>query len=119
MNAPTLQAALIGNGQALLSPQAVRHARAIAQRDQRPVPEVLEAELGLDADALMRLLGQALGHEVLDIHALNRLEPAFDLLSYADALGRGCIVFRDASQDAPRVLGVRAEIGRASCRERV
>jgi general secretion pathway protein E len=79
----------------MLSPSVVRAARQKAQREQRGVPAVLEEDLGLAPELLLRALGRALHHGVVDSAALSRLEPAFDLIGYADAARRGCLALRD------------------------
>jgi len=81
----------------LLTPAVVRAARQRALALQRSVPAILEEELGLGGDELLAALGRALQLPVLDNHALAALEPAFDLLPFADATRRGCLVARDGA----------------------
>ena len=78
----------------MLTPARVRAARLQAAREQRSVPAVLDDELALGPDRLVRALGLLLQHPVLDSAALAALDPAFDLIGYADAARRGCLAFR-------------------------
>ncbi len=80
----------------MLTPSVIRAARARAAREQRSVSAVLEDELSLAPEVLMRVLGLAMQQRVLDSHALSTLTPAFDAIGYADAVKQGCIAFRDA-----------------------
>jgi general secretion pathway protein E len=81
----------------LFTPALLQTARAKAQAQQRSVVAVLEDELSMAPEALLRSLAQALGLAVADHHALQRLEPAFDLIGYADAARRECLAFRDGA----------------------
>jgi len=79
----------------MLTPSVVRAARQKAQSQQRSVPAVLEDDLALAPELLMQALGSALNYRVLDSQALLALDPAFDLIGYADAVRQGCIAFRE------------------------
>ncbi|MES2099748.1 MAG: GspE/PulE family protein [Pseudomonadota bacterium] len=79
----------------MLTPAAVRAARLRARQEQRSVTAVLEDDLGLAPELLMQALGRALHYRVLDSRALALLEPAFDLIGYADAVKQGCLAFLD------------------------
>ena len=83
-------------GVSMLTPARVRAARLQAAREQRSVPAVLDDELALGPDRLVRALGLLLQHPVLDSAALAALDPAFDLIGYADAARRGCLALRSA-----------------------
>ena len=79
----------------MLTSAVVRHARQRAAAEQRGVPAVLEDELGLTAERLMLAIGRAMRYRVFDSAALASLQPAFDLIGYADAVKRGCLAFRE------------------------
>ena len=79
----------------MLTPTVVRAARERARLEERPVPAVLEDELALPPEQLMMAIGRAMRYRVLDSIALSALEPAFDLIDYADAVKKGCLAFRD------------------------
>ena len=80
----------------MLTPAAIRAARQRAQREQLSVSHALQADLGLAPEALLAALGRALGLRALDSHALAPLEPAFELIAYADASRRSCLAARQA-----------------------
>ena len=79
----------------MLTPAVIGAARQRALVEQRNVPAVLEDELDLTSDQVLSALGRAFGLRILDSHALATLEPAFDLIVYADAVKRGCLAVRD------------------------
>jgi len=79
----------------MLTPSVVRAARQKAQEQRRSVIAVLEDELALAPELLMQALARALGYRTLESHALLALEPAFDLIAYADAAKQGCLAFRE------------------------
>ncbi len=77
------------------SPQQVRAARALAAQTKRSVAEVLEEQTGLDREGIVRALGRMLHYRVFLMDDLNRVAPAFELLSFAEALERDCLLVRD------------------------
>ncbi|MEI7535567.1 MAG: ATPase, T2SS/T4P/T4SS family [Comamonadaceae bacterium] len=77
----------------------VHAARALAASMQRSVVDVLEERSGLDSRAFTRALAQMLGYPALSMEQLHGLDTAFDLLPYAQALERSCILFRNAAGD--------------------
>ena len=79
----------------MFSPSVLQAARARAVAEQRAVVAVLEDELSLTPEALLMALSQALGLDVADHAALQRLEPAFDLVGYGDAARHECLAFRE------------------------
>jgi general secretion pathway protein E len=81
---------------AAFSAAQVREARSLAAQSQRRVVEVLEERSGFTAEAFIRALARTLGYGALAMADLHAREPAFDLLPFALALERGCVLFRDA-----------------------
>ena len=81
-----------------LTPSVVRAARLRSFSEQRSVCAVLEDELSLAPDALLRALGHALQHAVADSRTLSTWTPAFDRIGYADAVRHGCLAFRDGDE---------------------
>jgi general secretion pathway protein E len=79
----------------MLTAATVRAARHCAQAQQRSVTAVLEDELALSPERLMQVLGQAMRYRVVDSQALTLLDPAFDLIKFADAARFGCLSVRD------------------------
>ena len=80
----------------MLTPPVIRAARQRAQREQLSVAQALQADLGLAPEPLLAALGRALRLRVLDSHALAPLEPAFELIAFADASRRSCLAARQA-----------------------
>jgi general secretion pathway protein E len=56
---------------------------------------LLEERLGDDAESFMRRLGTTVGYPVLDMQSLHRLQPAFDVVPFNDAIARECLAFRE------------------------
>ena len=81
----------------LLTPQVLGAARRRAASLQRPLLEVLQEDLAVDAATLAGVAGAVLGLEVIDMGRMNAWTPAFDRLPFAEAAPRGCIAFEDAS----------------------
>jgi len=81
----------------------LQSARAEAVRTRRRMVEVLEEKLGMPPPAFTASLGFTLHYPVLSMDQLQRLAPAFDLLPFAQAAQKDCVVFRD---DAGAVLVV-------------
>jgi general secretion pathway protein E len=86
------------------SPQAIRRART-AVTDERKLVGQLEELSGLDPDAFVRALGRKLRYHALDIDAIYRLAPAFDVLPFAAALQRECLALRDTQGALHLVIG--------------
>jgi len=82
---------------AMLTPKVIRAARERARQEARSVGSVLEDQLSLDTEQVVSALARAFHLRCFDTHALSALEPAFDLISYADAAKRGCLAARDKS----------------------
>ncbi len=79
----------------LFTPALLQSARAKAAAQQRSVVAALEDELSLTPEALLQALSQVLGLAMVDHTALQRLEPAFDLIGYGDAARHECLAFRE------------------------
>jgi general secretion pathway protein E len=74
---------------------AIQDARARALATGRGLIDVLEEQTGAAPARFMLALGAALDYPVRDMAGLHRLVPAFDVLSYTDALQRHCFVALD------------------------
>ncbi|MFN0039712.1 MAG: GspE/PulE family protein [Burkholderiales bacterium] len=90
---------------ALLSAQDLTRARFEATRSRRRVVEVLEEQLALPAEDFIRVLAEVLGFDVLRMQDMQRLQPAFDLLPFADATQYEVAAFRDAQGEAIVAMG--------------
>jgi general secretion pathway protein E len=91
MNAVTGQAALA----AADLQRHVAEARLQAQRGEKRLLECVEERYGQPPAEFTTQLGAALQYPVLTMDALHRLEPAFDLLPFTEALQHECILFRN------------------------
>ena len=94
-----------------LTPQQVQAARVAAASAQRRVLEVLEEQSGLDAQAFVAALGAALHYPVATMADLYRMQPAFDVLPFADAAARECLLLRDADGGLAVVMGDPFDVG--------
>jgi general secretion pathway protein E len=79
-----------------IAPAAIAEARAAAAGARRRVVDVLEERLGLEADAFIAALCASFRFERLDMAALRRGAPAFDLLPFAECSQRACALLRAA-----------------------
>jgi general secretion pathway protein E len=88
-----------------LLPDEIARARHTAQESGKPAVELLEENTGLAAEAFTSALGATLGYPVITLAEMDELDPAFDLLPYSEALGHGCVLFRDAADGLMLVFG--------------
>ncbi len=88
MNPRELESAL------LILPEDARRACESAQASGKRAVDILEEQSGLPPEAFVAALGATLGYTVVFMHELDRLEPAFDLLPYTEALAHGCVLAR-------------------------
>jgi general secretion pathway protein E len=77
-----------------ISAQLVQEAREEAARAQRRIVEVLQDKLVLAPNEFIERLGKTLLLPVLPMERLHQLVPAFDVLTYTEALAKECIAFR-------------------------
>jgi len=75
--------------------EQVRAARVTALPEQRRMVEVLEEQSGLDSRSFAQALAGTLHYALLEMDDLHRLTPAFDVLPFAEAVERECIVLRE------------------------
>jgi general secretion pathway protein E len=80
-----------------LSAELVQQAREQAQRQGGTVLAALEGLTGASSGEFLAELGRAFAYPTLDMEGLRILEPAFDLLSFNEALERECAVCRDGA----------------------
>jgi general secretion pathway protein E len=92
MNAPTPPGF---STEALLSPANLQSARRAAAAGV-PMVEALEAECGLSPDVFAYALAHALHLDYASMEVLHGMTPAFDLLPYADAIQRECVLAHGA-----------------------
>lgn len=72
----------------------IARAREAAQATGRTAVDVLEEQLGLPPQDYLALLGASLHFATVDMQTLHALAPAFDLLPFAEAVQRNCVVVR-------------------------
>jgi len=77
-----------------ISARMIQEARHEAERTRRKAVEVLEERLGLSPEEFINRLGKTLLLPVLPMERLHKLTPAFDVLSYNEAMARECVAFR-------------------------
>lgn len=79
------------------SPMEINHladAQQKALEQNVSVIQVLEEKGGYTPDELVQQLGQLLHMPVLDMKTIHALSPAFDVLSFAEAMMHECVLFR-------------------------
>ncbi|MES2356532.1 MAG: GspE/PulE family protein [Pseudomonadota bacterium] len=74
---------------------SIQVARTQAANTGRNLIDTLEEQLGVNATTFIRRLGKTLHYPVLDMDGLYRLTPAFEWLSFPEAVHRNCFVARD------------------------
>jgi general secretion pathway protein E len=80
---------------ARLAPDSLQKARSEAARSGRALLVVLREASGLAEGDFLAALGATARLPVLDMAGLDRLEPAFDLLPFSEALQKQCLPFLD------------------------
>jgi len=73
----------------------IREARAATAGTQRRLVEMLEERSKLSPEAFVMALATTLGYPALSMSHLHALEAAYDILPFALAHERGCVVFRE------------------------
>ena len=71
----------------------LQKARAVAESARQPVVAVLEEQAGLEPDEFVVALGETLHYPTLTMYQLHQLKPAFDRVSFTEAMARECLVF--------------------------
>jgi general secretion pathway protein E len=82
-------------GQDVFAPDVVERARQEAAARGVRLLEALEEQAGAPPAEFVAALAERFGAEALDMTALHALEPAFDVLTFAEALQRECLPMRD------------------------
>src|ERR671929_719655 len=77
-----------------ISVEDISRARAAAKSARRRLVDVLEEQLALEPDSFAARLAKTLQLERLDMAALRRAAPQFDLLPFAECSQRGCALLR-------------------------
>ncbi len=87
-------ASLVAAGAALVTPALVQAARAAARESGRALLAVLEERSALEPRSFAATLAAAFGLEALTLHELERAEPDFAALPFAEAVRRHCACLR-------------------------
>jgi len=77
------------------APEQLAAARATAAASRRRLVDVLEEALALGPDEFVPRLGATFRLPVLQMAALRRAVPAFDVLPFSECSQRGCVLVRD------------------------
>ena len=80
------------------SPAQIALARSEAAKRGIPVVQHMEEIAGLSSGEFLAALGAVLHYPVLGMADFNGLTPAFDLLPFAEAAQRECILFQNGEQ---------------------
>jgi len=91
--------------ESLLLPAVVAEARRDAQSSGSSAIELLQERAGMPAETFTAALASTLGYPVMTMADMDGLQPAFDLLPYSEALGHGCVLFRDANDQRILAFG--------------
>jgi general secretion pathway protein E len=73
----------------------VRAAREQAARTRQPFAEILEHELNCSTQEFVERLAKTFDFRPIGLHEMLACEPAFDVVSYADAARRECAAIKD------------------------
>ena len=79
----------------MISQELIAKAHAEAPRSGKPVLEVLEDALHLPPGDFVAQLAATFRYPVLTLADMQRMQPAFRVIPYAEAVRRECIVFQD------------------------
>jgi general secretion pathway protein E len=75
----------------------IRRAADLARHSGQSVGRVIEEQYGLTAAESLALLADFYGYPMMSLEQMLRLEPAFDVVPFSEAMKRQCAVFRDPS----------------------
>jgi len=73
----------------------IQEARTQAAASGRGLIDILEEQVGAPPAQFIRRVGRTLHYPVLDMEALYRLVPAFELLPFPEAVQRNCFLARE------------------------
>ena len=81
--------------QLIFSPDQIRAAYTLAEQTQRHVVDILEEQTDMGPELFMEALGSRLHYPVFTMEDLHGLSPAFDVVSFAEALEHECLLLRN------------------------
>ncbi len=94
MTSPESSSAMLDHSEPIPA-HLIAQAREQAVASGRNLMDVLEEQIHLPPNQFMHRLGLSLHYPVLNMDALYDLDPAFELLSFHEAVQRNCFVARD------------------------
>ncbi|MFM9967936.1 MAG: GspE/PulE family protein [Burkholderiales bacterium] len=74
----------------------IRRAAELARQSGQSAGRVLEEQFGLNVAESLAALADHYRYPIISMEQLQRLQPAFDLIPFAEAAKRQCLVLRDA-----------------------
>lgn len=89
-----IEASLPSSTKPAIDLQLLAQARQQAVIQKAPVIKILEDIGNYSPNELLEELGQLLRMPVLKMEDLHELQPAFDILSFAEAVKQECALFR-------------------------
>jgi general secretion pathway protein E len=89
----------------LILPEEIVGARVSAHATGKRTIDILEEQSGLAPEAFVAALAATLGYATAAMYELDRLEPAFDLLPYTEALAHGCVLARRPNGELVMAFG--------------
>nr|WP_041421191.1 GspE/PulE family protein [Sideroxydans lithotrophicus] len=89
----------------VITQEQIRAARAESARTHQSVCKVLEESMALSPQQFSDVLGATLHFPVLGMDTLYGLEPAFDVVAFAEAAAHGCLALRNVEDRLLVVLG--------------
>ena len=79
-----------------LASNDIRRAADLARQSGQSVGKVLEEQWGLSPAETLASLADLYGYPTLSMEQIQKLQPAFDIVTFAEASKRQCVTFRDA-----------------------
>src|SRR5664279_228527 len=89
----------------VISLEQMRAARAESAKTLQPVRKVLEESMALSPQQLTEVLGATMHFPVLGMDKLHHLEPAFDVITFGEAVEHDCLALRNAEDQLLVVFG--------------
>lgn len=95
----SLELVAVKNVNATVSAAQIKQAKLQALQQQRRVIEVLEEIYGNNQEQFLQAISKALHFTAISMKELNALNPAFEMVAFAKAQQKECIVFYENEQD--------------------
>ncbi|MCA1323580.1 GspE/PulE family protein [Herbaspirillum sp. alder98] len=89
----------------VIDPGMLARARAVAAQSGKTILNELEVASGLDPRALIAAVGLLLQLPVVEMAAMSKMQPAFDILPLSKAMQKRCLVLRSAQPGLVGIVG--------------